>query len=439
MSHAPPTAPPLAPTHPLLHRLLHWQRRLRALDRRRPWLLDAAVPLLVLLQGLPELLGHPDTGGFATHNATPPLPALLALDLALVLPLWWRRRAPVTAFAVIAAVVVLEWSFGVWQRVDVALLIALFNLALHGPLGRLPWAAATTAGAFTLAAFRFTDDQSPWLNLFFLLGTATAAMALGLTFRSRRAQLTALEERAARLEVERDQRTRLAAAAERTRVAREMHDIVGHNLAVMVGLADGAATLATTDPARSAEAMTMVAGTGRQALGELRRVLGVLRDEPEAQLTPQPGVGDLDVLLERVRAAGAEVTYRTCGEPDSLERGLQLAVYRIVQEALTNTLKYAGPTATAYVSLDLEGGLVLVRVEDTGPPPGRPAQPRSPGGTGAGKGLLGMRERAAMYGGSVTAGPRPGGGWTVEVLLDPAAPATPAVGEPSATPPGGRL
>ncbi|MFD8820662.1 sensor histidine kinase, partial [Streptomyces sp. NPDC059627] len=232
------------------------------------------------------------------------------------------------------------------------------------------------------------------------------------------------------LQIEQEQRVRLTAAAERSRVAREMHDIVGHNLSVMVSVADGAAVLAGNRGERSAEALRILGDTGRQAMSELRRVLGVLREgaDDERPLAPQPGIGDLDPLLARVRAAGLPVTYRTVGDPDALGDGVQLTVYRIVQESLTNTLKHAGPGASAEVTVGVAPGRVHVGVADTGAPP----EPSggSTGTTGStGHGLVGIRQRAAMYGGTVVAGPREDGpGWLVDVVLDvPSAP--PAPGE----------
>ncbi|MFD4242824.1 sensor histidine kinase [Streptomyces sp. NPDC058525] len=172
---------------------------------------------------------------------------------------------------------------------------------------------------------------------------------------------------------------------------------------------------------RGAEALTIIAGTARQALNELRRVLGVLRDDSqEAQLTPQPGLADLESLIERVRAAGTHITYRTSGNLTQLTSGVQLTVYRIVQEALTNTLRHAGYRSTVRITARFQDGRVQVTVTDTGPPP--EAAPPPPSAAldhrQAGHGIIGMRERAAMYGGTLTADPRPGDGWTVQAAFD---------------------
>jgi signal transduction histidine kinase len=406
--------------HPLLGRILRGQSARRRLDQRHPWVLDTAVVLVVFLSSLPDLLSpdrHGPFGDSMDRGHVPPA-VLVAFAVALAVPLWWRRRTPAITYWAIAGVLLAQWSLGVWQQTGMAALIALYSLALHGSLRALGWAAAVTAAEMTLAVWLLAPVEHPFLGLFFLTGTATAAITIGLTLRIRRLYLAALEDRATRLEIEQDQRVRLTTAAERTRIAREMHDIVGHNLSVMVSVADGAATLATNRGETSAEPLRILADTGRQAMSELRRVLGVLREErgpgeDERLLDPQPGIRDLDALLTRVRAAGLPVTYRTTGNLDALGSGVQLTVYRIVQEALTNTLKHTGPGATADVTVTKDTGTVHIRVADTGA-----AAAEAPSGD-IGHGLVGIRQRAAMYGGTVTLGPpATGHGWLVDVVLD---------------------
>ncbi|MEU6769448.1 histidine kinase [Streptomyces sp. NPDC046853] len=196
-------------------------------------------------------------------------------------------------------------------------------------------------------------------------------------------------------------------------MAREMHDIIGHNLSVITTLADGGSYAAAKSPERAAQALTAIGTTSRQALTELRRLLDVLREEtPEAAaLAPQPALTDLDQLIDRVRAAGLPVRSTVRGRPDSLPAGRQLAVYRVVQEALTNTLKHGGPQATAYVEVVYGDDGVRATVTDTGV-----------GGTlrgSSGRGITGMRERTALYDGTLEAGPlpRPPGGWQVELHI----------------------
>ncbi|MDX3435714.1 sensor histidine kinase [Streptomyces stelliscabiei] len=408
---------------PLVARLSRGGQRLRHADRAHPWVLDTAVVVLVFLMFcLPDLIhGGVDDGDgprrFRLAFTQLPVAGMLALQIGLVLPLLWRRRKPVVAFGVIAAVFVLQWSLGAALRADVALFVALYSLALHGRLRQLPWACAAMAGAMVLVAVRVSSAVSIGDALFFLLSTATAALALGLMVRIRRAQLAGLRDRAARLEIERDQRSRLATATERTRVAREMHDIVGHNLSVIITLADAGAYATDVAPERGKEALRLIGDTGRQALGELRRVLGVLREAADGprsgpELSPQPGIVDIGALCAKVRAAGLEVVYRTSGDVDTLDDGVQLTVYRIVQEALTNTLKHADADTRVHLAILVEDSGLTIRVQDSGP-----ATPSGPPND-EGHGLVGMRERAALYGGTVSAGPTGGGGWSVEAVLD---------------------
>jgi signal transduction histidine kinase len=396
------------------------RQHLRDADEHRRWLLDTFVVVAVfLLFCLPDLVSHGPALNKNVHLVRLPAPAMVALQCGLVLPLWWRRRAPSAAFAAVTIAFLVQWSLDTFLHADIALLVALYSLALHGPLRRLPWASAITATGFVVVAVRIAVSAPPVDALFFLFSTATAAIALGLAVRIRRAQLAELRERAARLEIERDQRSQLAAAAERTRVAREMHDIVGHNLSVMIGLADGGAYAAAHAPEQSAEALRLIAGTGRQALSELRRMVGVLRDGPEdAALNPQPGIADLHTLIEGVRTAGPHVTYRTVGDLESLDPGVQLTVYRIAQEALTNALKHAGARTRANLSVEAMGCDIRILVEDTGPPGGVVGGENHERTIEEGHGLAGMRERAALYGGVITAGPRQGGGWSVRAVLD---------------------
>lgn len=199
-----------------------------------------------------------------------------------------------------------------------------------------------------------------------------------------------------------------------------MHDILGHTLSVIVGLADGAAALAETKPERGAQTLRIISSSGRDALAELRRLLAVIGEDNDradaAPLAPQPGLNDLEPLLDRVRAAGPTVALDAQGDLTGLSSGLQLSVYRIVQEALTNTVKYAGSDTSVRVSVAAGPDAVRVTVEDTGPPRSAATGRRRSGGR---RGLVGMRERAALYQGTVTAGPNSQGGWTVRALLIP--------------------
>ena len=279
-----------------------------------------------------------------------------------------------------------------------------------------------TGAALITATARYT------LGVWVLLsGLVAATGLLGYAARTRRAYLVALTDRAERMERERDQQAQLAATAERTRIAREMHDIVAHNIAVMIALADGAAYTAAASPEQAVSLMGQVSATGRSALTEMRRVLGVLREPAASGNAPQPTLDRMTGLLASVRAAGLPTRLTVTGQPFPLPASAQLTVYRVIQEALTNTLRHA-PGATAQVRVAyLTGQIELEVTDDGGHPPdvpgaGAPGTGQPAGWSPGGHGIAGIRERAALFGGQVTAGPRPGGGWRVHtVLQSPAA------------------
>ena len=346
---------------------------------------------------------------------------------ALCAPLLLHRRDPRACFALVALVAFLQWLLSAPQLADAAVLIALYWVALDAGLVELALAAVVVEAGAIIAAVRWSPSQplKIWVGL---TGLATAAGVLGITIRQRRALLVSLHERAARLELERDREGHLAAAAERARIAREMHDIVAHNLSVIVALADGASYTIDSSPQRAAQAIERVAATGRQALLEMRRLLGVLRDDAAEQpLAPQPRLDRLDALLAQVDAAGIPVTIDLDGDPRELPDGVQLTVFRVAQEALTNTLKHAPRPTSAHLALCCGSGSVELEVTDTGPRTDPAAlRPSSEGTSDArgerwpradGRGLRGMRERAAAYGGELDAGPRPDGGWRVRLSL----------------------
>lgn len=337
--------------------------------------------------------------------------AVWLLDQALVLPLIVRRRYPSAVFALIALLASVQWISGIRLAADAALLVALYTVAALEPRQRAVTAAAVLELGVVLASIRFAPTGDGIIgSLVFLSGLVTAAFLLGTSGRTRRQYLDGLEERAERLEVERDQQGRLGAAAERTRIAREMHDIVAHNLAVMIALAEGAAATVSTDSKAASAAMRQAAQTGRGALGQMRHLLGVLRDDQTSAVTaPQPGLDDLPQLMAQVRSTGLTARLETRGQPRDLSHTMQLTLYRAVQEALTNTMKHA-PTATAAtVVFDWCGDALQVCVTDNG---GAVVVSSAP----QGHGLSGMRERLAMHGGALNFGAQRGG-WTVRVQL----------------------
>ncbi len=401
---------------------------LRDFDRRYATFVDLALTavLFVLCSGwtFTDHTGHPD----------------LLVVAALIFPLAFRRRAPEAVFAVIATVAFVQWLVSGPALADVSLLVAMYTVAVESTWPFVVVAAAILETGVIMATVRWTVTTNDLKTFVFLTGLATASLLAGVVVRALRSQLDWLAERAARLEIERDQQAWLAAAAERARIAREMHDVVSHNIQVMVTLADAAAAARATDPDRAADAMGEVSRTGREALTDMRRMLGVLRDEPtlgsgpgepasgapSEVLAPQPGLGDLDTLVDRVRGTGLTVSLERAGRPFDVSGAAGLTVYRIVQEALTNALKHAEDPALVEVFLDFEDPDISVRVRDdghvrTGAPAtranGNGHLPSSANGSGDGHGVAGMAERAAAFGGRLSAGPAPSGGWEVLATL----------------------
>jgi signal transduction histidine kinase len=379
----------------------------RTLSRVSGAVVDVSLAFAIFLIGLPSVFREP--------NGQPHVAMPMLFDVALSLPLIFRRRRPMYVFGFIAAVAFAQWVTGARYTADIALLVAFYTVAAHEDRRRTTAAAVVLEVGIALAVVRWSPGHGAVLVFVLLSGMASAALFIGTTMRTRRAYLASLEDRAMRLELERDQQAQIVAAAERARIARDMHDIVAHNLSVMIALADGAALTMSNDPARAAAAVNQVSATGRQALMEMRRLLGVLRDSAPAALEPQPSVLDLDQLLGQVRLVGLRGELVTDGSIPPLPAGLQLTVYRLVQEALTNTLKHALDARTATVRLRLVDEGLEVEVTDDGasvsPSVGTATPP-------VGHGITGMQERAAIYGGTVEAGPRTTRGWRVRAWFD---------------------
>ncbi|MEU0087075.1 sensor histidine kinase [Streptomyces sp. NPDC006274] len=349
--------------------------------------------------------------------------ALTVLALCLVVAL--RRRLPQHMLLLTGATGVAQLVFDVpVNPADFAMLVIIYTVAAAGSPR---WASrlALVGGlcAASLAQIRWPTEAESTLSRVFITVIMSLpfvlAWVLGDSIRTRRAYFDQLEERATRLEKEREAQAKVAVAAERARIARELHDVVAHNVSVMVVQADGAAYVLDAAPDQAKQALETISSTGRQALAEMRRLLGVLRtgDGPESgEYVPQPDVQQIEDLVEHVRAAGLTVDFRIEGTPRPLPSGVELTAYRIVQEALTNTRKHGGPEAGASVRLVyFDDGLGLL-VEDDGR--GASHELYEDGGAdGHGHGLIGMRERVGMVGGTLDAGPRPGGGFRISALL----------------------
>jgi signal transduction histidine kinase len=353
----------------------------------------------------------PPPGLFGTAMIPGPLWLRVVLPLLLGVPLMLRRRAPLVMWAAIWAAILLLALLAHNAERGVAFTFVLFtaaySLGAHAPLRRAATALAITAPVIVLIAshhglaLAFHQDSGVSAVPLSLLQLVAFWLA-GVFVRDRR-QAASLAARSAALERQAEQ----AAAAERARIARELHDIVAHHLSVVVLHAAGARASGGAD----LQTLEEIEYSGRQALTETRRLFGVLRDpDEESGRAPQPGIGELPALVGSLRAAGLEVRLAIDGDHEALSSAVNVSAYRIVQEALTNVLKHAGP-ARAEVMVDCTDIAVTIEVTDDGP--GNPA----PSALSGGQGLTGMRERVALFGGELRAGPRPGGGFTVSAWL----------------------
>ncbi|WP_433227900.1 sensor histidine kinase [Actinomadura formosensis] len=372
--------------------------------RRKKPLVDAFYAAQVLLMSLPGILA----GAYGIQT-----PRFLMWTAALTGPLILRRTFPRTVFTAVALVSCVQCVLQVPTiPANLAVLMGLYTVTA-GCSFRWGLAAALVAelGA-GMATYRYAASADHRRTTFLMLTVLVAGVyVLGLHMRTRRAYLRSVEERAERLERERDNEVKVAMAAERARIARELHDVVAHNVSVIVVQADGASYAIDTDVGRARQALDTISSTGRLALAEMRRLLGVLREDDDAgAFAPQPGVAELADLVEQVRASGLAVTYEVDGVPAAMSQGRQLTVFRIVQEALTNALKHAGPRVNVSVRLRYADDALEIRVEDDG-------RGAAAFDDGRGHGLAGMRERVAVYGGGVRAAPRPGGGFEVVATL----------------------
>ena len=374
-------------------------RLLQRIRRLPPW---AADTLLALALAVPtSSAAFVDSGGGGLRE-----PAWLVLPLLAltVLPLAARRYWPIPVFGVtLGAATALELLEGTFQAQGS--IVALYTIAAHSGRRVAVWAAASIAVA--LGAMVVNGPRWELVAAVALVAVYAAAWALGDNLRTRRAYLRGLEERAERLERERIENVRRATAEEQARIARELHDVIAHSVSVMVVQAAAAGDVFDANPARAREALASIESTGRAALAEFRRLLGNVRNG-DAAYAPQPGLADLDALAEHVRAAGVEVDVQVEGASTPLPAGVDLAAYRIVQEALTNTIKHAGATK-ATVTVRHRGARVELEVLDDGI--------GATDGDGTGHGLIGMRERASLYGGELCAEPRPEGGFGVFATL----------------------
>ena len=372
---------------------------------------DALLALALIAFGSWDILAH-NPGSYPGSAG--------AHEVFLVLccaPLAWRRRAP---FAVLVVVfgVTLAWVYSMWP-IDqqgpfegfVAIMIAIYTAAAYTSGGEaVATGAVTTVGLLVGVITGAAGGESAGNVIPFTLWIV-AAYVIGRVFRRRQLVAAELGDRVSRLEQEREQQARQAVAEERERIARELHDVIAHSVSVMVVQAGAGERVLNDDPERAREAFRSIRETGSEALEEMRRLLGLLRQKDDAlSLAPQPSIARLGVLVEEVRAAGLPTELKVEGEPKTLAPGIELSAYRIVQEALTNIRKHAG-AASASIRVRYAEHEVVLEVDDNGN--GNLAT----NGGGRGHGLIGMRERAALYGGTLEAGPRPDGGFHIRATL----------------------
>ncbi|WAZ25272.1 sensor histidine kinase [Streptomyces cinnabarinus] len=368
-----------------------------------PYVVDAALAALVLFAASLQWI-FPDEG----DDKLSPQGWLLAVATAL--PLVWRRRAPfTTACAVSVATSSMAWYHAPPPDVVYGGLVVLYTMAAQGKVWQrrfmlLGWILGV------VLTMQHKEEPMPFEYAFQLLSVA-GAYGFGMLARVQRAYTAAVVDRARRLERERAADTARATAQERARIARDMHDILAHAVSLMVVQAEAGPVVVRSDPARAEAAFDAIAETGRDAMTQLRRILGVLKEEEReggARRLPQPGVAALPGLIRQVtESTGLRVELRADGEPRPLPPDTEVAAFRIVQEALTNTVKHAY-ASSATVALDWAEDELTLSVTDDG---------RGPSGPGGGHGLIGIRERAAACGGSARAGRGPEGGFRVVVRL----------------------
>jgi signal transduction histidine kinase len=431
-------------------------RRVRELP---PTVADGLLAALLTAIALPMLFLPSETferlyaAGFRE-----PGPLAVLLTLGQTVPLVWRRRAPYAVLAVTTAAATAHLALGFKPTfAEAAMVVSLYTVAAHRPrrqavLAGLLFAPALVGYGLIAEAMYpspFADSLQTWTLVFIQFATA---FFLGDLQKRRLAYMAKLEALNAQLAEEQELRSRWAVAAERSRIARELHDVVAHSVSVMVVQAGAARRTVAASPGQAASALGQIESTGRQALVELRRLLGLLRDDDgqatDAALAPQPSLANLESLAAAAREAGLPVEVSVEGEPRPLPAGVDLSAYRIVQEALTNSLKHAGPArARVRVCYGREALEVQVTDDGRGEPPaagdsGLVVVTVGPGGMlevpaanglesafgqqlsdsdrqirRSGHGLIGMRERVALFGGTLEAGAHPGGGYRVAARL----------------------
>ncbi|WP_423463184.1 sensor histidine kinase [Promicromonospora sp. MS192] len=451
-----------------------WYERWAQWSERYRFLMDLGLTLLAALVAIP--------GALSLYAQRFDPTSIVVASLLVLAPLPWCRTRPFTsAAAVFVACMVQLWVFDLPViAADAVVVVSVYCVTVYGSRrAYLTAAGLAVIGAVALGLSVAVAPESLFLTVP-TLAILAASFAFGLVRRSRRTMLLAMRDRAERLEIERDQQAQIATAAERARIAREMHDIVAHSLSVIIAQADGGRYAAAADPAAAQRSLGTIAETGRAALADMRRLLGVLRDDQPSTVTPlglvapddapargsgvrasggpaagpgrlpaadagartrpgtpggtaagraetpgtaaplrpQPDAADIGRLVEQARDDGMRVSWARVGVERRLPPGVGLTLYRVCQESLTNVRKHAGPRPAVTVLVRWGEEEVELRVDDDGRglAADGSAAPDEPAPT-PGYGLLGMRERAEMFGGTLSAGPRRGGGFSVRFVV----------------------
>jgi len=374
--------------------------------RRHPWWSDSVLALFLTVIAVGSGVGSRTRYGY-------PFPVLAAIAaLFTTAPIALRRYRPLAVVAVTVTAETLLLIFSNDSPVPVGVIVALYTVAAYCERRVSIRAAAWVALPITVG--EIVNNAAQPGHVIPELAVIAIAWVIGDNLRTRRAYLSELKARAARLEREREEKAERAVAEERARIARELHDVIAHNVSVMVVQAAAGEEVFDEDPERARESLSAVASTGRAALTELRRLLGVIRAEgdrgKEPAFAPQPGIEYVSELVRQVNDAGLPVELSVIGEPRALPEGVGLCAYRIVQEALTNTLKHADASG-ARVNVRYAADALELQVVDDG------RGSSGINGETGGHGLIGMRERVALFGGELTASPRAGHGYEVRARL----------------------
>jgi signal transduction histidine kinase len=384
-------------------------------ERWPPWVTDTILAAVLAVLSVVSIATI-STDELALYSRNPDTLAY-ALALVQTVPLALRRIYPVP----ILAIVVVGFVFD--RALDYPSTIATigFAFAFHSLGSQLPRRRSLVIGLpviafltmFTISGV-LTTDSVTWATVFIVALVTAAPLMLGREVYERRRYVSELEARTEHLERDRLERAERAVREERSRIARELHDVVAHEMTVMTVQAAAARRVLDKRPAEAAEALAAIESAGHQALTEMRRLLGVLRtDDAAGDLAPQPGIERLGLLVEQMRDAGLAVDLTITGLARDVPAGIDVNAFRIVQEALTNTLKHGGPKARATVRLAFGSDQLSIEVEDDG----RGAAEALTDTNGTGQGLVGMRERVALLRGELSAGPRAGGGYRVRARL----------------------